>query len=90
MKVAWDTEKNRKLKLERNVSFEDVEVAILGDKILDIIPHFNQDKYPNQEIIIVEIHNYIYYVPFILKDDELFLKTVIPSRKLNKLYGGSK
>lgn len=87
MKVAWDIEKNKKLKIERNIGFEDVEVAILEDRVLDIVPHFNQNKYPNQEILIVEINNYIYYVPFAMDGDELFLKTVIPTRKLNKLYG---
>lgn len=90
MKVKWDIEKNKKLKIERNIGFEDIEVAILEDRVLDIVPHFNQSKYPNQEILIVEINNYIYYVPFVLNGDELFLKTVIPSRKLNKLYRGVK
>ena len=88
VKVIWDNEKNSLLEKERWVTFESVENAILEDKILDIIPHFNQEKFPNQEILIVKINNYIHYIPFVLDEKkwELFLKTIIPSRKFNKKY----
>jgi len=29
---------------------------------------------------------YIYVVPYVKNDNEIFLKTVIPSRKMHKLY----
>jgi len=45
-----------------------VKNAILEDKVLDIIPHFNKEKFPNQEILIVKINNYIHYIPFILDE----------------------
>ena len=86
MKVIWDEAKNELLKSTRNISFEDIESAILNDKIIDIVPHHNIEKYPNQELMIIEFVGYIYYVPFILKDDELILKSIIPSRKLTKKY----
>jgi len=86
MQVIWDEEKNNLLKSTRNISFEDVESAILNDNILDILPHHNQTKYPNQELLIVRFAGYVYYVPFILQDETITLKSIIPSRKLNKKY----
>jgi len=86
MNIVWDEEKNILLKKTRNISFEDIESAILNDNILDIIPHHNKEKYPNQELLIVEFVGYIYYVPFVENLDEIFLKSIIPSRKLTKKY----
>ncbi|MGA0198549.1 MAG: toxin, partial [Prochlorotrichaceae cyanobacterium] len=63
-----------------------VFITIEGNKLLDIIQHPNQEKYPNQRIFIVEIDRYIYLVPFIENETELFLKTIIPSRKMTKKY----
>lgn len=39
-------------------------------------------------MFVVEIENYIYLVPFIEKEDEIFLKTIYPSRKATKKYLG--
>ncbi len=86
MVVIWSDEKNEILKKRRNVSFEDVENAIMNDQILDILPHHNPDKYPNQKLMIVSIQRYTYYVPFVMDDDGLFLKNIIPSRKYHKKY----
>ncbi len=79
-----------KLKRERNVGFEDVLLKIEKGEILDIIRNSNKQKYPNQQVLVLEINEYIYYVPFVENDDEIFLKTIIPSRKLNKQYLGGK
>jgi hypothetical protein len=54
--------------------------------LLDIIKHPNEEKYPNQSIFIVEFENYVYLVPFIENKDEIFLKTIIPSRKATRNY----
>ena len=86
MEVRWSVEKNSILKQTRKVSFEDVENAIMNDNILDIIPHHNQEKYAHQELMIVYIQNYTYYVPFVMNDEEIFLKNIIPSRKYHKKY----
>ena len=83
--VIWDKTKNEWLKKERNISFEDVELAILEDRILNILEHPNKEKYPNQKLLIVNIENYAYVVPF-LEDEEgnIILKTIFPSRKYTK------
>jgi len=86
MNFKWNIEKNKLLKKERNVCFEDVVALISEDRILDIIKHPNEMKYPNQKIYIILLQNYVHMVPFVKKEDEIFLKTIVPSRKMNKLY----
>ncbi len=86
MQINWSDEKNSILKQTRNISFEDVENAIMNDKILDIIPHHNQEKFAHQELMIVQIYDYTYYVPFVMNEEEIFLKNIIPSRKYHKKY----
>ena len=51
-----------------------------GD-LLEIIEHPNQNKYPGQKIATIWIDDYAYLVPYIQESDEIFLKTIIPSRK---------
>ena len=82
----WDDDKNKKLKNEQGISFEEVVFYIANDCILDIVPHPSQNKYPGQEMFIVNIDNYAYLVPFIEKEEIIFLKTIIPSRKATKQY----
>ena len=86
MQINWSDEKNDILKHTRDVCFEDVELAIMSDRILDIVPHHNSDKYPNQKLMIVTINNYTYYVPFVMDEEQIFLKNIIPSRKYHKKY----
>lgn len=92
--IEWNEEKNKKLIEEREVSFEDVLGALENGSLWDILEHRNKKKYPNQKIMIVEIQNYIYLVPYIEDEQKIFLKTIIPSRKATKKYlfknGGKK
>jgi acyl-CoA thioesterase len=84
----WNVDKNNQLQRERQINFQTAILAIISDKLLDVIDHPNQEKYPNQRIFIVEINHYVYLVPFVENDQEFFLKTVIPSRKMTKQYLG--
>ncbi len=83
---AWNNEKNRLLKSERQVCFEDVIISIEMGFLLDILEHPNQDKYKGQKIFVVQIDDYVYLVPMLENETEIFLKTIIPSRKANKKY----
>jgi hypothetical protein len=56
-----------------------------GD-VLDTIEHPNQDRYPGQKIAVIRIDDYVYLVPYVENDDEIFLKTIIPSRKATNKY----
>jgi uncharacterized DUF497 family protein len=84
----WSADKNELLKAERQVSFEQILQAIQEQKILDIIEHPNQAKYPAQKIFVIAMNEYVYLVPFVEDDEEIFLKTIIPSRKMKKRYLG--
>ena len=88
MNFKWNIEKNQLLKENRGVCFEDVVAQIQDDKVLDIIKHPNVEKYPKQKMYIVLLQNYVHIVPFVKNDDEIFLKTIVPSRKMNKKYKG--
>lgn len=84
----WNDEKNAQLQADRGVCFEDIVSAIAAGKVLNTIEHPNQERYPSQRIFIIEINQYVYLVPFVENDQEIFLKTIIPSRKLKKQYLG--
>lgn len=87
MKIfKWNEGKNEQLKYERDISFEDVLIAIDENQLLDVLEHHNHDKYPNQKIFVVQIKGYAYLIPFVEDDTEIFLKTIIPSRKATKDY----
>jgi uncharacterized DUF497 family protein len=88
MNFRWNIEKNDLLKRERGVCFEDVVTQIYEDNVLDIIKHPNEEKYPGQKIYIILLQNYVHMIPFVKDGDEIFLKTIVPSRKINKLYKG--
>jgi uncharacterized DUF497 family protein len=83
---SWNSEKNRRLKAERNVSFEEVVFHIERGQLLDIVEHSNPEKYQGQRIFIVNINDYAYLVPFVETEHEVVLKTIIPSRKATRKY----
>ena len=83
---SWSHEKNRRLKAERDVSFEEVVFYIERGQLLDIVEHQNQERYRGQRIFVVEIRDYAYLVPFVETEREIFLKTIIPSRKATRDY----
>lgn len=83
---SWDNAKNEKLKSERGVSFEDIVFHIERGDILDIVEHPNQDRYPGQRVIIVDVGGYAHLVPSVDAGDCVILKTIIPSRKATRDY----
>ncbi|MEE4357396.1 MAG: toxin [Desulfococcaceae bacterium] len=85
-KYEWNNEKNEKLKKERQISFEEIAIAIENGNAMDVIPHPNREKYPHQFVYVVNLNEYIFLVPFVEDENTVFLKTVIPSRKAVKQY----
>jgi len=86
--IRYSLEKNELLKQQRDISFEDILLALEDGDLLDDIEHPNRDKYPDQNIfiILVKIKDYVYLVPYVEDKKTIFLKTIIPSRKMNKKY----
>jgi uncharacterized DUF497 family protein len=83
---AWNEEKNVTLREERGIGFEDILIAIDEGQILAALDHPNQKRYPNQQILAIAFDGYAYLVPFVEGDDEIFFKTIIPSRQATKQY----
>lgn len=83
---SWSSEKNAKLIEDRGISFERIVIMLNRQDFLDIIEHPNQNKYPGQSMFIIEMDGYCYLVPFVENENEVFLKTIILSRKATKKY----
>ena len=84
----WNDEKNEWLNQVRGITFEDVVYHLTHDGLLDTIEHPNQKQYPGQRLFIINVEGYACIVPFVEDDDVIFLKTIMPSRKMTKLYIG--
>ena len=84
----WSAEKNERLKLERDISFEEIVLAIEEGGLRDIVVHPNQRRYPGQVVLVVAYRGYVFLVPSVEERTHYFLKTVIPSRKATRDYLG--
>ncbi len=84
--LNWDDDKNAWLKKNRDICFEDVAYAVENGFLLDNLKHPNKKKYPDQKMLVIEIDNYAFLIPYVENDTEIFLKTIIPSRKATKKY----
>ena len=88
MTFDFDNEKNEVLYRKRGVTFQMVIASIADKGILLDFDHPNQQKYPKQKILVVEIGGYTYCVPYIVKGSTWFLKTIYPSRRFKYLLEG--
>ncbi len=76
--LNWSQGKNKLLKRERDLSFEQIADAIERGGILSIEEN---SGYPGQNIYVLDIDDYALVVPFVETEHEIFLKTAFPSRK---------
>ncbi|WP_319416462.1 hypothetical protein [Marispirochaeta aestuarii] len=84
--IIWDKEKNEKLILERNISFDEISQMIMDGKYMDIIENPVRE---GQMYFVMEIQDYTWIVLFIIdEDDNIVLKTAYQSRKYYKKYRG--
>ncbi len=90
MNIEWSSEKEKWLEIHRNLSFEMVVNKIVDDDLIDNIQHPNEKKYPGKFIFVIAVDSYCYVVPYVKTDTGVFLKTIIPSRKMTKYYLGDK
>lgn len=85
--ITFNEVKNQLLKATRSVSFEDVLETLKSGGLLADIAHPSQ-KHPRQRLYVVKIKGYVYAVPYVTdaRKQEIFLKTIYPSRILTKIY----
>ncbi|MBA4389783.1 MAG: toxin [Syntrophus sp. (in: bacteria)] len=77
--IKWDEEKNKILKEERGVSFEE----ILDSTFIGAEKHRTRK---NQIILLYEYKKHVWVVPCVVEGKYIFLKTMFPSRKYTKLF----
>lgn len=82
----WSTEKNLQLQRERGITFEEVLFHIERGDLLDVLEHPHPERFAHQRIFVVRVVDYVYLVPFVESETEVFLKTIIPSRKATRDY----
>ena len=89
--IRWNADKSLSLKSERGVSFEEVLSAISQGGLLRVMDHPNRAKYGHQKMLVVRIRDYAYLVPYVENEQQIFLKSIMPSRKATRdfLSGGN-
>jgi len=87
-RIVWNQEKANVLSNDKsrgNISFEDCVIAIEDGRVLADVPN-PVKQYSHQRMFVIDINAYAYVVPYVETKDEIFLKTVFPSRKLTAIY----
>ncbi len=77
--LRWNLLKSERLKRTRGVSFEEIAQS----KLIAVKQHPGR---AHQRIMLFEHKSYIWVVPFVETQQEIFLKTLFPSRKYTQLY----
>ena len=73
----WNEDKNKRLKQERDLSFEAVVAAIENGQVLD---DFDHPARTSQRVLVVEIEGYVCAVPYVRNEHVMFLKTIFRNR----------
>ena len=84
--IRWNADKSLRLKAERGVSFEEILSSISQGGLVAVMEHPNRAKYRHQMMLVVRIQGYAYLVPYVESDSEIFLKSIIPSRKATRKF----
>ena len=77
--IRWSLLKSERLKRTRGASFEE----IIQSKLIAVKKH---PKKSNQNIMLFDSKGYIWVVPYVETENEIFLKTLYPSRSYTKQY----
>jgi len=79
VRARWNPIKDYLLMLTRGLGFKEV----LKGRFVKITQH---PKRESQKILFIWHKDYIWLVPHVRQGDDMFLKTLYPSRKYTKLY----
>jgi hypothetical protein len=86
MELAWNPAKDEELPARYGRGFKDIAAALRDRRLLANVPHFNVQKYPHQRMLVIEIENYAWVVPYVEDRGIAFLKTMYPSRQYTAIY----
>jgi hypothetical protein len=87
-KITWNPEKAVALQNDptrRHVGFEECVVALESGGLLAIVDNPSQN-HVGQKMYVVNIDNYAHCVPYVESENEVFLKTIFPSRKYTAIF----
>jgi uncharacterized DUF497 family protein len=84
--IKWSEQKDRWLRENRGVSFQEISAAVLSGSLIEIMEN---PARRGQMAFVIRLHGYVWVVPFVTEGDTIFLKTAYPSRKMHKRYGGT-
>jgi uncharacterized DUF497 family protein len=85
MEIAWNPEKQQKLKVERGIDLDEIKALIEDESYYEILEN---EKRPGQYLISLDYKSYVHVVPVTINNDKMFIKTCYPSRKANKKFKG--
>ena len=77
--IRWALSKSEELTRKRGISFEE----IIRAKLVSVKEHPSRS---HQSILLFELGGYIWVVPYVRRGEEIFLKTLFPSRKYTKMW----
>ena len=77
--VQWNLLKSERLKRTRGASFEE----LVQSKLIAVKRH---PAKAHQHVMLFDYQGYVWVVPYVISENEIFLKTLYPSRKYTKLY----
>lgn len=87
MAFLWSEDKNLYLQLTCGIGYERIVVAVGEGKLLAVLEHPNRKKYANQFIMVLNVEGYGFCAHYVeTEDEDYFLKTIFPSRKLAERY----
>ena len=69
------------------VGFEERAVLIEAGQMLDSIDNPSGNR-KGQKAFVLDVNDYVYLVPYVENEEEIFLKTLYPSRKFTAIYLG--
>ncbi len=77
--LKWNLLKSERLKKTRGMTFDEISKATL----IKIKEHPGK---AGQRLMLFEAKGYIWVVPCVITESEIFLKTLYPSRKYTKMF----
>ncbi|MCF6198103.1 MAG: toxin [Hyphomicrobiaceae bacterium] len=88
MEIAarWNQTKSCELIERHGIGFEEVIIALQGGHFLDDLERQNKEKFRHQRLLVVQIEDYAYVVPYVREEEGVFFKTLFPSRKFTRQY----